>query len=202
MGQKTPGNVRLLAPWVVGAVLVAACGGTTAGSGSTGLRDAGSSGGSGGAGSGGKTGTGGVTSTGGAKGTGGSIDCSLVGCAAPPMCSTGCTEPCGCCPCVDGQIMGSVVCKGGCYVALDGGAACDPAAELHQRSYVSTDPSQCKVIKYSCIMGTTPFSNACGCGCEQAATCPDWFNCMPGPGAPPCDVTAIQTQCPYSGIAY
>jgi hypothetical protein len=36
------------------------------------------------------------------------------------MCSTGCTEPCGCCPCAEGEHYGQsdaspYVCKGGCY---------------------------------------------------------------------------------------
>jgi hypothetical protein len=63
-------------------------------------------------------------------------------------------------------------------------------------------PDTCPVIKYTCPEGTSHFSNACGCGCEQSADCPEWFNCMPGPDAPPCDTDAIKTKCPYSGIAY
>ena len=51
----------------------------------------------------------------------GGIDCSRVGCAAPPLCSTGCTEPCGCCSCSDGTTMGGLVCMGGCWVPTDAG---------------------------------------------------------------------------------
>lgn len=49
----------------------------------------------------------------------GSVDCSKVGCAAPPLCSTGCTEVCGCCPCTNGEVQGSLRCMGGCYVPID-----------------------------------------------------------------------------------
>jgi hypothetical protein len=54
------------------------------------------------------------------------VDCSLVGCAQPPLCSTGCTEVCGCCSCGEGQIEvrsgASYRCVNGCYAALDAGA--------------------------------------------------------------------------------
>ena len=49
----------------------------------------------------------------------GQIDCSNVGCAAPPLCSTGCKSACGCCTCIDGQVSGGLRCMGGCYVPLD-----------------------------------------------------------------------------------
>ena len=49
----------------------------------------------------------------------GTIDCSQAGCAAPPLCSTGCTAVCGCCPCIDGTIAGGLRCTGGCYVPVD-----------------------------------------------------------------------------------
>lgn len=114
--------------------------------------------------------TGGVS---GAAGGSSSIDCSAVGCAAPPMCDTGCEAPCGCCPCGDGQVQAvngeDLVCTGGCWAhtandASDG--ACDPATEEH-REYVG-DPETCQVIRFACDEGTTYFANACGCGCEQS----------------------------------
>lgn len=50
------------------------------------------------------------------------IDCSLVGCGAPPLCSTGCTETCGCCACGEGEQIageaGTLVCTGGCYAEM------------------------------------------------------------------------------------
>jgi hypothetical protein len=59
---------------------------------------------------------GGATPGGGrATGATGGIDCALVGCAAPPLCSTGCTEVCGCCPCVEGTMENGLVCTGGCW---------------------------------------------------------------------------------------
>jgi hypothetical protein len=58
--------------------------------------------------------------TGGTHSTTSTIDCSAVGCAAPPLCSTGCTDPCGCCPCSAGQTQGSLVCVGGCFAAVGG----------------------------------------------------------------------------------
>jgi len=64
----------------------------------------------------------GVGGTGGTHSTTSAIDCSAVGCAAPPLCSTGCTEPCGCCPCSAGDMQGSLVCVGGCFAAVGGAA--------------------------------------------------------------------------------
>ena len=81
-------------------------------------------GGTGGAGTGGVAGSGGsgAGGAGGSTGTGGSgIDCALVGCAMPPMCATGCTATCGCCPCADGTWQGDLVCRGGCWAVPDAG---------------------------------------------------------------------------------
>lgn len=47
------------------------------------------------------------------------FDCSQVGCAPPPLCSTGCKEVCGCCSCAEGSVSGGLQCTGGCYVPLD-----------------------------------------------------------------------------------
>jgi hypothetical protein len=77
--------------------------------------------------------------------------------------------------------------------------ACDPVAEAHRRNYVGLG-TQCSFIRYACKAPTTSFSNACGCGCEQDPSCPDWINCMPSPGAPPC--ADLQAKCPYSGVAF
>jgi hypothetical protein len=210
--------------------LIVGCGGT-ASSGDGGAGEGGSStGGSGGAAVGGSG--------------GGSVDCSLVGCAMPPLCSTGCTEPCGCCPCEEGMVNGVLVCLGGCWAdGVDAGVmpgcssgdewyavgasvpdpercntctceangmvtcttmdcVCYPANETHWRSYVGTSPGQCMTIDYVCTGNTTAFNNDCGCGCQQAASCPEWFDCMPSPGAPACDEAAIHAQCPFSAIAY
>jgi hypothetical protein len=52
-------------------------------------------------------------------------NCSTRGCGAPPMCSTGCQEVCGCCPCAAGERNGNLICTSrGCYepaAVTDGG---------------------------------------------------------------------------------
>jgi hypothetical protein len=58
-----------------------------------------------------------------------SVDCSAVGCGAPPICPNACDAPCGCCGCgARGtvQVMNGVVyeCQGECWAALDG-SSCD-----------------------------------------------------------------------------
>lgn len=50
---------------------------------------------------------------------GATVDCSNAGCAAPPLCSTGCTAVCGCCPCAEGTVQSGLRCTGGCYVPVD-----------------------------------------------------------------------------------
>lgn len=77
------------------------------------------------------------------------------------------------------------------------GCMCDPNKEWW-RDYVATSPAQCAAVKYTCPEHTTPFSNSCGCGCEQSSACPEWFNCMP---PSPCDADMLK-KCPYSGVAY
>lgn len=97
---------------------------------------AGRGGGGGNTVTGGSTGIGGTTVTGGSTGIGGTTgatggttssapDCALVGCSEPPLCSEGCTAPCGCCFCTPGERRGDLICtKSGCYaqaVAPDAG---------------------------------------------------------------------------------
>ena len=74
---------------------------------------------------------------------------------------------------------------------------CNPDAEWW-RNYVAKDPQQCMLIDYMCVENTKPFSNSCGCGCEQDASCPQYIDCMPP--APNCD--ELKKKCPYSGVAY
>jgi hypothetical protein len=136
-------------------------------------------------------------------GAGGGTNCAMVGCAMPPLCVTGCTEVCGCCPCGDGttETRNGIlyVCTGGCYAPSVDAGTCDPAKETHQRNYVATSPAQCMAVRFACAANTTMFQNACGCGCEQDPSCPDWFDCMP---PAPCDEQQIHAKCPFSGIAY
>jgi hypothetical protein len=72
----------------------------------------------------------------------------------------------------------------------------------HHRSYIGKSPAECMTIRYKCGPNTTAFSNSCGCGCEQPATCPEFYDCEPSPGTPPCDTQALKMQCPYSGFAF
>lgn len=80
----------------------------------------------------------------------------------------------------------------------DMACACDPQKEWW-RSYVAPDPQKCMVIDYGCPPNTKAFSNACGCGCEQDASCPQFFDCMP---PSPCNLEEIKQKCPYSGVAF
>jgi len=73
---------------------------------------------------------------------------------------------------------------------------CNPAEEWW-RNYVSTDPAECAVLEYQCPPKTRPFSNECGCGCQQDEACPEWINCMP-----PADCSGQVEDCPFSSIAY
>jgi hypothetical protein len=98
-------------------------------------------------GSGGAVGSGGLVGSGGSGGTGGgsTIDCSMVGCSPPPMCATGCTATCGCCPCADGTWQGNLLCQGGCWAVADAGADTGPAAGAFEsfrltQSYGSCPP--------------------------------------------------------------
>ena len=103
------------------------------------------------------------------------------------------TDGCNTCTCMQ---AGHVACTE-MYCPPDD---CDPAAEWW-RDYIGT-PETCPLIHFVCPGDATYFANDCGCGCEQPEDCPEWFNCMPGPGAPPCDVAWIEQHCPYSGIAW
>jgi hypothetical protein len=68
---------------------------------------------------------------------------------------------------------------------------CDVEAEWF-RDY-RYEPEQCAVIRYMCPPNQFPFSNACGCGCQQAPWCEEYFDCEP-----PTDCSFEQTHCPYS----
>ncbi|MEB2311064.1 MAG: hypothetical protein OZ921_02005 [Sorangiineae bacterium] len=79
----------------------------------------------------------------------------------------------------------------------DMACACDPAREWW-RDYIASSPSKCAAAVYTCPEHTTQFANACGCGCEQDASCPESIDCMPP--APDCD--ALRARCPYSSVAF
>jgi hypothetical protein len=98
-------------------------GGTsTGGSVNAGGTNSGGSVNAGGTSTGGSVNTGG-TNSGGSVNTGGTfggIDCSRAGCSAPPLCSVGCTAPCGCCPCSEGTVQNSLACTNGCWATVGG----------------------------------------------------------------------------------
>jgi putative hemolysin len=79
--------------------------------------------------------------------------------------------------------------------------------ECPEKTYVSKDPEQCKVIKYLCIKGKEPFSDEFGCGCkpvEDQSTCGNSI-CDPGEAdqcpecyysTPPCLAPCTAGTCP------
>jgi len=99
-------------------------------------------------------------------------------------------------PALDG--CNTCTCEAGAVGCTELACMCNPAAEWW-RDYVSLDPKECELIDYGCPTNTTGFNNECGCGCEQSAACPEYFDCMP---PSPCDPEQIAIDCPYSGIAY
>lgn len=127
---------------------------------------------------------------------GGEVHCSKKPCPMP-----GCD--------VDGQHIGvgaSFPAGDGCNTCTcmeDGGVACTKmACQCDQktewwRHYVGTSPEMCMLIKFACVANTSYFANACGCGCEQSADCPQVLTCDDSAG---CDLEALKAQCPLSEV--
>jgi hypothetical protein len=79
--------------------------------------------------------------------------------------------------------------------------------ECPEKTYVTRDPEQCKVIRYLCVQGKVPFSDAYGCGCEtekNQSLCGNGV-CDPGEGTqcpacyystPPCLAPCTVGTCP------
>lgn len=125
-------------------------------------------------------------------------------------------DGCNKCACSDGVVTcGSLDCS------------CNPDKE-YWRQYVAHTTNECASINYRCQPGATPFSNACGCGCEQSPDCPSYFDCplqyvgvggttgtwpgysggAPGTGtagstyySPTCPDSARRAACPLSGVS-
>ena len=141
----------------------------------------------------GGTGTGGTGTGGtGTGGTGTGDGCEYLGVQYDVGASIASGDGCNTCSCSSG---GMVACT---LMAC----LCDSSGTEPSREYMGESAEQCATIRYACPESTTSFSNSCGCGCEQDPSCPEWFNCMPGPGSEPCDTEQIAIDCPYSGIAY
>ena len=96
--------------------------------------------------------------------------CGVIGSAAPATFSNGCAFGAAL-----GQSAGHTPGEGSKgYVQHDG--ECGPVCDYDQadRHYVAQSPDQCKLVKFACPTGQSPFFDDCGCGCE-------------GPAAPVCD---------------
>jgi len=193
MTQRTP-TVQSLAP-LLSAIFLACSGTASFENGDAGTAGKQSTGGAAGA-TGGATSAGGRLSTGGATaGAGGAVIC----CNAMPVCAPG-----------ENQILSQNDCPTGfqcysltlcctqiwCAKGSSDAGTCNPSSE-YNRKYMGTSPTMCQQIRFNCPINTLMFSNACGCGCEQAATCPQYIDCMPGPGtsSPLC---SDGLSCPYS----
>jgi putative hemolysin len=60
------------------------------------------------------------------------------------------------------------LCADGTSVGRQGPNCEFPECPSGEKSYVSTDLEQCKVIKFMCVEGKKPFQDNKGCGCEPA----------------------------------
>lgn len=138
------------------------------------------------------------TSVGGASsaGAGGAVFC----CNAMPVCGSGEVQVASqaACP-ANSQCHSISICCTTIWcaqVTAQDAGTCNPSTEFN-RHYAGTSPSQCQVIDYACPANTTMFSNTCGCGCQQDASCSQYVDCMPGPGTsnPLC---SDSSRCPYT----
>ncbi len=87
-------------------------------------------------------------------------------------------------------------CAGAILACVSADPICDRGSD-YNRSYVQADTTRCQSIAIDCISGTQSFSNSCGCGCEQPASCPRSVDCMPGSAAPD-PLCVDSTTCPLS----
>lgn len=91
-----------------------------------------------------------------------------------------------------------------CQCAADGSVACTDKAcgcsadKPWNKQYAGSSPEQCALIDYECGASTKPFSDGCGCGCEQDASCAEWIDCSPGTTS----CASMKQKCPLSQIAY
>lgn len=101
------------------------------------------------------------------------IDCSVIGCGAPTTCGQACSEPCGCCPCAEGQEIDvggtTYVCTGGCYAPRGNLMAGD---ECTMTSECGAGLSCC----YPC--GVEGCANICEPTCEEGGGMPCAGGCL------------------------
>lgn len=93
------------------------------------------------------------------------------------------TDACNTCACSSGEV--------GCTKVF-----CPCTGDEWFRDYVAKDPATCANTTFECPQNTVPFSNDCGCGCEQSPACEMVYDCKP-----PTDCSEDQERCPYSTFA-
>jgi hypothetical protein len=163
------------------------------------------------------TGAGGYVSPPPFPGTGGTTFPGTGGCClALPYCSPGerqIDSPQGCAPEDVGCRPVSACCSTiWCHkvpTIVDGGGPVDAAPDARTCS----DPppkgvhylgmGNCAAIDYICPKGVSYYKDACGCGCRQDVTCPDYIDCEPTGSSVPRDPRCSdQSVCPYTIRAF
>jgi hypothetical protein len=109
------------------------------------------------------------------------LDSRTIECDGETSCADG-SQPVNCLidPCqvsqcgVEGAECRANYC-GGCnaeWVDPSGALVCQDDEECDYddptRRYVARSPKACQTVRFACEVGTTPFFDACGCGCERA----------------------------------
>jgi hypothetical protein len=120
------------------------------------------------------------------------------GACSAPTCATGYSPSSGTCSLTTQYPCYSLDECGGGMTCLKTSIPCDRTAEYNRR-YQYADTTTCQTASITCPTNTTVFKGACGCGCEQPATCPQWVGCMPGGTLSP--MCSDSTLCPFSGRA-
>jgi hypothetical protein len=117
--------------------------------------------------------------------------CTYLGVAHPIGESFPSRDDCNTCTCVEAGMGAEVSCT-------TRECACDPAAESRFRNYVGSDAEECLALDYECPNHTTPFTNECGCGCEQSVDCPETSSCPIETRDPVC--ADLRERCPYTAF--
>lgn len=94
--------------------------------------------------------------------------CSYAGRTYPSGTTFPSTDGCNQCSCANGEVN---------CAELD--CACNPWHE-QWRAYITSDSDivDCSAVDVACPEGSSPFVNACGCGCEQSPDCPESSLCI------------------------
>lgn len=147
----------------------------------------------------GGTSTGGLGNVGGNSGLGGwawdTPSEPVGGACSAPACAAGYSHGNSGCPLTTPNPCYTADECGGGMTCLKTSVVCDRAAEYNRR-YQYADTTACQTANITCPSNTTVFKNACGCGCEQSATCPQWVDCMPGGTLSP--MCSDSTNCPFT----